>query len=103
MYLWLLYRKSLNMPSLRRDNDYLIATSEDRKNYEEFRELIHSSHYPECPMPSCPLLLKFMKAKGIPILSVEWFNCELVTNFPPSSIDELCDWAQSEIANGELA
>jgi len=97
MYLWLLYRKSQKMPSLRREHDYLVATSEDRQNYEEFRELIHSSHYPEFPMPSCPLLLKFMKAKGIPIMLVERFNCELVTNFPSSRINELCDWAQAEI------
>lgn len=106
MYLWLLYRKSLNMPSLRREDDYLVATSEDRRNYEHFRELLESSHYHESPMPSCPLLLKFMKAKGMPILLNEQFNCELVTNFPNSRMNELCDWAQSEIAklsNSELA
>ena len=101
MYLWLLYRKSLNMPSLRREDDYLVATSDDRRHYEDFRELLDSSHYPQPPMPSCPLLLKFMKAKEMPILLVQRFNCELVTNFPSSRINELCDWAQSEIANSE--
>ena len=49
-------------------------------------------------MPSCPLLLQFMKAKGMPIIVVTEFNCELVTNFPQSQLDELCDWVQNEIS-----
>ena len=89
------------MPSLRREDDYLVATSDDRRHYEDFRELLDSSHYPQPPMPSCPLLLKFMKAKEMPILLVQRFNCELVITFPSSRINELCDWAQSEIANSE--
>jgi len=69
MYLWLLYRKSLNIPSLTREDDYLVATTDDRRR--DFCKLLDSSHYPEPPMPSCPLLLKFMKAKETPILVVE--------------------------------
>ena len=39
-----------------------------------------------------------MKTKGMPITMVKEFNCELVTSFPQSRIDELCDWAQAEIS-----
>ena len=52
-YLWMLYRKFHNMPTLRREDDYIVASSEDRRNYEEFRELIFNSEF---PMPSCPML-----------------------------------------------
>ena len=98
VYLWMLYRTFHNMPVLRREEYYVVASSEDRRNYEEFRELIFNSNYPEHPMPSCPLLLKYMKTKGIPITVVKEFNCELVTSFPQSQIDDLCDWAQIEIS-----
>jgi len=97
------YHKSLNIPSLRREDDYLVASSDDRRHYEDFRKLLDSSYYPESPMPSCPLLLKFMKAKEMLILVVEHFNRELVANFPPLRINELCDWAQSEISNSKSA
>ena len=85
-------------PVLRREEDYVVASSEDRRNYEEFRELIFNSNYPEFPMPSCPLLLKYMKAKGISITVVKEFNYELVTSFPQSQLDDLCDWAETEIS-----
>ena len=98
VYLWMLYRKFHGMPTLRREDDYIVASSEDRRNYEDFRELIFNSNYPEFPMPSCPLLLQFMKAKEMPITLVTEFNCKLVTNFPQSQLDELCDWAQNEIS-----
>lgn len=85
------------MPILRREDDYIVASTEDRHNYEEFREHIFSSKYPEFPMPSCPLLLKYMKTRNLPITVVKEFNCDLVTNFPQSQIDDLCDWAETEI------
>ena len=91
VYLWMLYRKFHNMPVLRREEDYVVASSEDRRNYEQFCELMFNSSYPEFPIPSCPLLLKYMKTKVISITVVKEFNCELVTSFPQSQIDDLCD------------
>ena len=47
VYLWMLYREFHKIPILRREEDYIVARSEDRQNYEEFRELIFNSNYPE--------------------------------------------------------
>ena len=102
VYLWMLYRKFHNMPNLRREDDYIVVSTEDRRNYEEFRELIVNSNYSEYPMTSCPLLLKYMKTSGIPITVVKEFNCEMVTSFPQSCIDDLCEWAQAEIQSEQL-
>ena len=98
VHLWMLHRKFHNMPILRREDDNIVASSEDRHDFEQFRELILNSNYPEYPMPSCPLLLKYMKIKGMPITVVTEFNCELVTSFPLSQMDDLCDWAQAELS-----
>ena len=86
------------MPILRREDDYIVASSKDRCNYEEFCQLIFNSNYLDLPMPSCFLLLKYMKTRGIPITVIKEFSCELVTSFPHSLIDDLCDWAKTEIS-----
>ena len=60
MYLWILYRRFHGMPVLRREDDYIVARSEDRRNFEEFRELVLHSKYPKFSLPGCPLLLEYM-------------------------------------------
>ena len=94
--IWMQYRKFNKMPELRRDEDYFIATSNDIKNFDSFRQLPFYSCY---PIIATPLLLKYMKHKGIPITVVEEFGHKYVTSMPGSefAFDELCEWAKEEL------
>jgi len=94
--IWMQYRKFNKMPELKREGDYIIATSNDRKNFDTFRQLPFYSCY---PIIATPLLLKYMKHKEIPITVIEEFGCKYVTSMPASefAFDELCEWAYEEL------
>ena len=94
IYMWLQYRKFQGLPDLRQEGDFIVATRSDRHHFESFRDLPFNS---KDPLPSCPLLLKYIQTKGIPVTVIKEFDCEYVVGFPISEIDELCKWAQTEI------
>lgn len=85
------------MPELKQDGDFVIASRSDRHSFEEFRDLPFNS---KRPMPSCPLLLKYIEIKGISVTFIREFDCDFICGFPDAEIDELCEWAQEEI-NGQ--
>jgi len=58
--IWLQYRKFNGLPELTRDGDYLIATSDDRRHFDQFQ---NEPFYMRGPIIATPLLLKYMKAK----------------------------------------
>lgn len=94
--IWMQYRKFNKMPELRQEGDYIIGTSNDRKDFESFCQLPFCS----CnPIIATPLLLKYMRNKSIPITVVEEFGHKYVTSMPTSefAFDELCEWAKEEI------
>ena len=90
------------MQELRQDGDYVIATHDDRRDFERFRDLLFHSN---CPIIATPLLLKFMKCKGIPIRTVTEFDNIYVTSMPMESFDfdRLVRWARKEISGGSLS
>lgn len=94
--IWMQYRKFNKMPELRREGEYIIATSNDRKNFDSFRQL---PFYSRNPVIATPLLLKYMEHKGIPITVVKEFGHKYVTSMPDSEFvfDELCEWARKEL------
>ena len=94
--IWIQYRKFNKTPELKREGDYIIATSNDRKDIESFHQLPFYSCY---PIIATPLLLKCMKYKYIPITVVEEFGHKYVTSMPASefAFNELCEWAKEEI------
>ena len=55
---WLQYRKFNKMKELRRDGDYIIAKTDDRRDFDAFRD---SLFYSNCPILATPLLLEFMR------------------------------------------
>ena len=72
------------MEELRQDGDYVIATCDDRRDFETFRDLPFHSN---CPIIATPLLLRFMKCKRIPIRTVTEFDNIYVTSMPMDSCD----------------
>ena len=94
IYMWLQYRKFQGLPDLRQEGDFIVATRNDRHQFESFRDLSFNS---KNPLPSCPLLHKYIQVKRIPVTVIKEFDCEYVVGFPISEIDELCEWAQMEI------
>ena len=89
--IWLQYRTFNKMPELRREGDYIIATSKERKHFESFRQLPFHSGYPI-------IATKYMKHNGIPITVIEEFGHKYVTSMPASefAFDELCEWVYKE-------
>lgn len=94
IFMWLQYRKFQGLPDLKQEGDFIIATRSDRHHFESFRDLPFNS---KNPLPSCSLLLKYTQIKNIPVTVIKEFDCEYVVGFPISEIDELCEWAQTEI------
>lgn len=94
--IWLQYRKFNKMKELRRDGDYVIARTDDRRNFDTFRD---SPFYSSCPIIATPLLMKFMMHKGIPIRITKEFGNVYVTSMPmeTADFDELCEWARDEM------
>ena len=93
------YRKFNDMPELRREGDYLIISSGDRKNFDDFRDL------PFCkrgPVISTPLLLKYMNVNGIPVICEQQFGQSYVMSMPTDdfAFDKLVKWARRELAGG---
>ena len=83
------------MKELRRNGDYIIATTEDRRNFDMFRDL---PFYSNRPVIATPLLLEFMRYKGIPIRTIKEFGNLYVTSMPTeiTDYDELCEWARDQ-------
>lgn len=94
IYRWLQYRKFQGLPDLKQEGDFIIATSSDRRHFESFRDLSFNS---KNPLPSCSLLLKYIQTQNIPVTMIKEFDCEYVVGFPMSEIDELCEWAKTQI------
>ena len=97
--IWMQYRKFNNMPELRREGDYLIIPSDDRKNFDNFRDL------PFCksgPVISTPLLLKYMNENNLPVVHEQQFGQSYVMSMPTHdfAFDELVRWARRELAGG---
>ena len=94
--IWLQYRRFNNMKDLRHDGDYIVATTDDRRNFDCFRD---SHFYSHCPIIATPLLFKFMRYKGIPIRTMKEFGNVYITSMPmeTTDFDELCEWASDEI------
>ena len=94
--IWTHHRKFNKMPELRREGDYLIATPEDRRNFDFFRQL---PFFLRGPVISTPLLLKYMVAKGIPITCEQEFGQFYVMSMPTCefAFDELVEWAREEL------
>ena len=97
--IWLQYRRFNNMKELRRDGDYIVATTDDRRDFDSFRDSPFYSKCQGCPIIATPLLFKFMKFKGLPIRTITQFGNVYVTSMPMESMDfdELCEWANDEI------
>ena len=97
--IWLQYRRFNNMKELRRDGDYIVATTDDRRDFDGFRDSPFYSQCQDCPIIATPLLFKFMKSKGLPIRTITQFGNVYVTSMPMEStdFDELCEWANDEI------
>ena len=57
-----------------------------------------SPFYSNRPIIATPLLLKFMRYKGIPIGTIKEFGNLYVTSMPTevTDFDELCEWARDE-------
>ena len=94
--MWLQYRKFHKMAELRQDGDFIIATRDDRRDFDRYRDM---SFHLNCPIIASPLLLKFMKCKGIPIRTITEFGNVYVTSMPTECchFNELCKWARKEI------
>lgn len=96
--IWIHYRKFNKMPELR-EGDYLIATTDDRRNFDFFRE---HPFFLRGPVISTPLLLKYIKVKGIPIICEQEFGRSYVMSMPTCefAFDNLVEWAREELAKG---
>ena len=94
--IWLQYRRFNKMKELRRDGDFIVATTDDRRDFDTFRD---SPFYSNRPIIATPLLLRFMRCKGIPIRTIKEFGNLYVTSMPTeiTDFDELCEWARDEI------
>ena len=56
--IWLQYRIFNKMKELRRDGDYITATTEDQRHFDMFQDL---PFYSNPPVIATPLLLEFMR------------------------------------------
>ena len=94
--IWLQYRRFNKMKELRCDGDFIVATTDDRRDLDTFRD---SPFYSNRPIIATPLLLRFMRCKGIPIRTIKEFGNLYVTSMPTeiTDFDELCEWARDEI------
>lgn len=94
--IWLQFKKFNKFNELKRDGEYVIARSDDRRNFEPFREQFLYKHN---PVIATPLLLKYMKSNGFPIKTIKEFGHSYVTSMPTEShyFDKLCEWAREEI------
>jgi len=95
--IWLQYRKFDGLPELTRDGDYLIATSDDRRHFDQFQ---NQPFYLRGPIIATPLLLKYMKAKRIPIVCEEAYGQTFVMSMPTTNFafDHLVQWARWELS-----
>jgi len=86
------------MKELIQDGDYIIATRNDRSDFDNFRDM---PFYRSSPIIATRLLLKYMKHKGFPIKTITEFGNVYVTSMPTETyqFDELCKWARKEINN----
>ena len=93
--IWMEYRKFNNMPELKREGDYLIISSEDRRNFDNFRDL---PFYKRGPVISTPLLLKYMNTQNIPVTCEQQFGRSYVMSMPTDvfAFDKLVKWARKE-------
>ena len=71
--------------------DYVIARMNDRRDFDNFRDLTFQSSN---PIIASPLLIKFMKYKGFPIDIITEFENVYITSMPTETFhfDELCTW-----------
>jgi len=77
--IWMRYQKFNNMPQLRREEDYLIISTDDRKNFDDFRDF----QFCKCgPFISTPLLLKYMNVNNIPVICKRQFGQSYVMSMP---------------------
>ena len=100
VYIWLECRKRTGRPDLRRVGNYILATTGDRRNFEQFRD---SEFYKQRPLIKTDLLEQFMKQKSINIEYFNKFGINFIISFPYSQFDELCEWARKKLNSDQVS
>jgi len=92
VHTWLETRKQCGRVELTRIGNYILASSGDRRDFDQFRD---SDFYKERPLLKTDLLIKFMKKEcgRNEIKYCRKFGLDFVMNFPSSKFDDLCNWA----------
>lgn len=94
VYTWLQTRKQCGRVDLKRIGNYVLASSGDRRDFEQFRD---SDFYKERPLLKTDMLVKFMEEEcgKSEIKYCNKFGLHFVMNFPSSKFDDLCDWTRN--------
>ena len=94
MHTWLETRKQCGRVDLTRIGNYVLASSGDRRDFDQFRD---SDFYKERPLLKTDLLVKFMEKEcgKNEVKYCRKFGLDFVTNFPSSKFDDLCNWAHN--------
>ena len=100
VYIWLECRKRTGRPDLRRVGNYILATTGDRRDFEQFRD---SEFYKQRPLIKTDLLEQFMKQRSINIEYFNKFGIDFIINFPYSQFDELFEWARKKLNSDKVS
>ena len=95
--IWTQYRRFNSLPELKRDGDYLVGTVDDMRNFDQYRD---QPFYIRGPVIATPLLLKYMKEKGIPIICEQEYGQAYVMLMLTNefAFDELVLWARKKLS-----
>ena len=92
MYIWLQICKRCGRPDLTRVGDYVLASSQDRRDFDQFRD---SEFFKEKPLIKTDILIQFMEMRKLSIEYCSKFGVDFITNFPSSKYPNLCEWTRN--------
>ena len=92
VHIWLQIHKQCGRPDLTRVGDYVLASSQDRRDFEKFRD---SEFYKKKPLIKTDILVQFMKMSKLSIEYCNKFGIDFIANFPSSQYPNLCEWTRN--------
>lgn len=100
VHVWLLVRKQCGRPDLTRVGNYVLASSQDRRDFEKFRD---TEFYKERPLIKTDLLVQFMEMNKLSIEYCSKFGIDFITNFPSSQYANLCEWTRHLLFSSKVS